>query len=154
MKKTKFIMLFAIIITIATITAFTAFPTLVQDELVTVTGTFTDITRPNITLKADDGSEYLIHIGPIWYWDENKYSINSNSSAEIYGRLVSGKKEIYAYSIKQGGVTIKLADDSGNPLWWNDGKGKNRNNDWGNDQKKGKGNGNRDGSCGNCKCGR
>ena len=144
MKKTKFIMLLAIIV-FAAITAFS-----IQDDKVTVSGTFTDITRPNITLKADDGNEYLIHIGPIWYWNENKYSINSNSSAEIYGKLETGKKEIYAYTIKQDGVTINLADENGNPVWWKDGQGKNRNDNWG----QGRGNGYRDGSCGNCRCGR
>jgi len=145
-------MLIALIISAAALTAFTLIPSQVMDDKVTVTGTFTNLTRPNVTLKTDDGTEYLIHIGPVWFWDENKYSINSNSAAEIYGKLESDKKEIYAYTIKQDGATIKLADDNGNPLWWNNGKGKNRGNEWG--RGPGDGNGYKDGSCGYCRCGR
>jgi hypothetical protein len=95
----------------------------VSTDVVTVKGTFTNITRPNVTLKTSEGTEYLIHLGPYWYWEDNGYSITLNSEAEVYGRLEQGN-EIYAYKITQEGRTIQLVDDSNNPLWWQTKKGK------------------------------
>ena len=131
MKNLKFIIITVILITGIVFAVKSSLAAYGTDDMVTVKGSFTNVTRPNITLKAEDGNDYLIHLGPIWYWEDNNYSLTLNSNVEIYGKLEPGKKEIYAYSIIVDGKTIKLVDDSGNPLWWNDGKGKNRGNGWG-----------------------
>ena len=131
MKKTGLITLFALIISLSILTLRTTLIAGDSDDMVTVKGTFTNVTRPNITLKAEDGSEYIIHLGPIWFWEENKYELTLNTNAEVYGKLKTGVKEIYAHKITMNGTEIKLVDDKGDPLWWKDGKGRNRDDSWG-----------------------
>lgn len=111
------------------------------DDNVTIKGVFTDVTRPVVKFKTDDGTEYQVHVGPYWFWDENKYSLQVNSNAEVFGKKESGSNEIYAFTIMQDGKTIKLVDDNNNPLWWKSGTGNNkgRNDCYGN--RKGRGNG-------------
>ena len=131
MKKIKLIALLAVIISLSVFFLKTALFAADSDDMVTVKGTFTNVTRPNITLKAEDGTDYIIHLGHNWYWEENKYELTLNANAEIYGKLATGTKEIYAHKITVNGIEIKLVDDKGDPLWWKDGKGKNRDNGWG-----------------------
>lgn len=114
------------------------------DDTITLKGVFTDVTRPVVKFKTDDGTDYQVHVGPYWYWEENKYIIQVNSNAEIFGKKEPGLNEIYAFSIIQDGKTIKLVDDNNNPLWWKSGTGNKRNDCPGN--KRGKGNGRCDGS--------
>lgn len=117
------------------------------DDTITIKGVFTDVTRPVVKLKTDDWTEYLVHVGPYWYWEENKYSLQLNSNAEISGKKVSGANEIYAYSVTQDGNTIKLVDENNNPLWWNSKKGNGRNDGWGCRFGRGNGQCDRTGNC-------
>ena len=145
MKNIKKITLFALL-TVVCIFAFKASFADATDDVITVKGVFTNITRPNVTLKSVDGTDYTIHLGPYWYWDDNNYSISLNSDAEIYGKLESGTKDIYAYKITQNDKAIKLVDDDNNPLWWNSNGGKHK----GNRDGWGRGNGKGMGYCNGC----
>lgn len=116
----------------------------IADDTITIKGVFTDVTRPVIKFKTDDGIEYQVHAGPYWYWEENKYTLQVNSSAEITGKKESGLNEIYAFTIIQDGKTIKLVDDNNNPLWWKSGSGNKRYDCPGN--RRGNGNGRCDGN--------
>jgi hypothetical protein len=130
MEKIKFAALFVLFAAISTLLLRDTLLANYSDDKVTVKGTFTNITRPDVTLKAEDGNEYTIHLGPVWYWEENNYFLTLNSEAEVTGRRESGTKNIYAYSVNINGTTIKLVDDNNNPLWWNSDRGKGKG--WGN----------------------
>ncbi len=91
------------------------------NDVQTISGTVTDNVRPCGTLKGDDGSEYTIHLGPIWYWEDNNYELKL-SAVQIKGE-VSGK-DIYPYEIIQDGKTMVFTDDKGVPKWNKDGKGR------------------------------
>ncbi|MBM4157582.1 MAG: hypothetical protein FJ216_02240 [Ignavibacteria bacterium] len=94
------------------------------DNVVTVNGTITNNSRPYAILRGDDNQEYEVHLGPIWYWEQNNYSLDL-SNVTIKGELKNykGKNELYPFEIIQSGRTMKFADDNGVP-YWSGGKGK------------------------------
>lgn len=95
-----------------------------SDNVKTITGTVTDNTRPVGGIKADDGTEYVLHLGPVWYWNQNNYEL-SNNSITVKGNVVekNGKYEIYPFEIVQDGKTMTFADDNGTPKWTQNRKG-------------------------------
>ena len=103
-----------------------------QNDVKTVNGTVTDNVRPCGVFKSDDGKEYKLHLGPVWYWEQNGYELKLNASTQIKGDM--NETDIYPYEITQDGKTMKFTDDKGNPLWSNG-------NGWGN------GNGPGNGKC-------
>lgn len=107
-----------------------------NDNVQTITGTITDNTRPCGFLKADDGNVYRVHLGPVWYWNQNDYAL-ALTNAIIKGNVkeVNGEFNVYPYTITQDGKTMTFADDNGVPKWSN-GKG------WGKGNCRGRGNGN------------
>jgi hypothetical protein len=92
---------------------FTAFS---SGDFQTINGTITDNIRPCGSILTDDGREYKVHLGPIWYWEENKYELKL-SSATIKG-VIDGN-DIYPYEITQDGKTMTFTDEKGNPKWYN-----------------------------------
>jgi hypothetical protein len=106
---------------------FFALTTFSQNNIKTISGTVTDNVRPCGYIKSDDGQEYKIHLGPVWYWNDNNYELKL-SSVQIKG-YIDGT-DIWPYEIIQDGKTMKFADDNGNPLWSN-GKGNKKGNGWG-----------------------
>jgi len=112
--------LIALILVVASATIiFTGFKS--GGDVQTISGTVTDNVRPCGKLTGEDGSEYTIHLGPIWYWEDNNYELKL-SSVQIKGE-VSGK-DIYPYEIVQDGKTMVFTDDKGIPKWNKDGKGR------------------------------
>jgi hypothetical protein len=89
-----------------------------NDNVQTISGTITDNTRPCGFIKADDGKTYKVHMGPIWYWDQNNYAL-ALTNATIKGNLkvVNGENEIYPYVITQDSKTMTFTDDNGIPKW-------------------------------------
>ena len=120
-----------------------------NENLQTISGTITDNQRPSATLKGTDGNEYIVHLGPIWYWNDNNYSLLL-SAATIKGNVKTIKSEyhLFPFTIEQSGNKIILADDNGVPKWGNN-KGKGMRN--GNGYGRGNGNccrnGNGNGNC-------
>lgn len=116
-----------------------------NDNVQTISGTVTDNARPCGFLKADDGKVYRIHMGPVWYWNQNNYAL-ALTTATIKGGVkeINGEYNIYPFTITQDGKTMNFTDDNGIPQWSN-GKGYGKCKCWG----KGNGNGNGWGR-GNC----
>lgn len=90
------------------------------NDPVTLTGSITEVNHPIAIFKAEDGTDYQIHMGPYWYWLNNGYKLN-NETATIKGEVksVNGINELYPVEVIQNGMTIKLTDDNGIPLWAN-----------------------------------
>lgn len=107
------------------------------DNVITLSGNFTSVTHPIATFKGDDGNEYEVHMGPIWFWNENGYELKANNSAQIKGEVkqVQNRYELYPWKITQDNSTIDITDENSVPKWSKGNKGKNF-----------KGNKNRDGN--------
>ncbi|MDZ7289693.1 MAG: hypothetical protein ONB44_10920 [candidate division KSB1 bacterium] len=90
-----------------------------KDEVKTISGTITKVDHPYATLKAEDGKEYQVHMGPYWYWQREKYELKTNEKAQIKGEIdnVKGTLHLYPWEIVQDGKTMKFADDDGVPDW-------------------------------------
>lgn len=108
-----------------------------NSDVQTISGTITNVNHPIATLKTDDGKEYTIHMGPYWFWNDNNYSLSTNTVAEIKGE-VNGT-DIYPWTILQNSKTMTFTDDKGTPKWGNgncpyrdgSGKGRGNGNGWG-----------------------
>ena len=109
-----------------------------NDNVQTISGTVTDNSRPCGFIKADDGKTYKIHLGPVWYWNQNDYAL-ALTTATIKGNVKesNGEYDVFPYTITQNGKTMNFADDNGIPKW-SQGKGNGRGKCWG----RGNGNGN------------
>jgi hypothetical protein len=88
-----------------------------KDNVQTISGTITDIDRPLSSLQADDGTLYKIHMGPYWYWQENKYELKKDVKAVIKAEVKGN--ELYPWEIEQDGNKMYFADDNGVPKWSN-----------------------------------
>jgi hypothetical protein len=133
------------------------------DNVQTVSGSVTDNQRPSGFLKSDDGKTYRINLGPVWFWEQNNFSLEL-SAVTIKGgvREINGEYNIYPFEITQNSKTMTFTDDKGIPKWGNstgmrngNGKGNRGNcrrngdvndNDNGNCCRDGNGNGNRNGN--------
>ncbi|MCX7832723.1 MAG: hypothetical protein N2490_00725 [Ignavibacteria bacterium] len=96
--------------------------TLNPDDVKELNGTIISVNHPIAIFKADDGTEYEVRMGPYWYWIDNNYKLEVNTTATIKGEVNSKYNEIYPFEIIQSGNTIKLADENGLPLWSRGGK--------------------------------
>lgn len=90
-----------------------------KDEVKTITGIVTKVDHPYATLKAEDGKEYQIHMGPLWYWQREKLELKPNVKAQIKGEVEEVKNvyHVYLWEIIQDGKTMALADEDGMPNW-------------------------------------
>jgi hypothetical protein len=111
-----------------------------NENVQTISGIIYDNSRPTSYIKTDDGTYYKIHLGPIWYWNDNNYNLLL-SFAKIKGNVktINGEYHLYPFTIEQDGNKIILADDNGVPKW---GNCKGRNNGTQNGNGHGRGNGN------------
>jgi hypothetical protein len=113
-----------------------------NENVQTVTGTVTDNQRPSGYLKAADGKEYIVHLGPVWYWNDNNYNLLL-SDATVTGNVktVKGEYHLYPFTIEQNGNKFIIADDNGVPKWsFNKSNGNNNGNGRGNCFRNGNGN--------------
>jgi hypothetical protein len=90
-----------------------------QDEVKTINGTVVTVDHPYAALKGDDGKEYQVHMGPIWYWQREQLELKPNAKAQIKGEVeeVKGAYHLYPWEIVQDGKTMALADKDGVPNW-------------------------------------
>ena len=72
-----------------------------------------------------------VHLGPSWYFDQQKVSFAPKDNVEITGSLVTfeGKPAIIAAEVKKGGQTLKLRDANGIPVWAGQGRRQRGNSD-------------------------
>jgi hypothetical protein len=89
------------------------------DDVKTVEGMITKVDHPYATLKAEDGNEYKIHLGPFWFWEHRDYSLKINANAKLKGEVenVKGAMHFYPWEIVQDGRIFTLAGDDGVPSW-------------------------------------
>jgi len=60
-----------------------------------------------------------VHLGPGWYIENQDVKIEPKDMIEVKGSQITyeGKPAIIASEIKKGGMTLKLRDDNGVPVW-------------------------------------
>lgn len=102
-----------------------------KDEVVKVSGTIKSVNHPVAVINGNDGKEYELRMGPVWFWKNNDYKLQTGEKIEISGEIENdnGKSYLYPFVINQNGKEITLADEDGVPVWSRGGRGNNRNND-------------------------
>jgi len=93
-----------------------------NENVQTISGKIYDNSRPTSYMITDDGTYYKVHLGPIWFWNQNNYSIETEA-VKIKGNVKTqnGEYQIYPFTIEQKGFVISLSDDKGVPNWGNNG---------------------------------
>jgi hypothetical protein len=77
-----------------------------------------------LLLKTDKGS-LMVHLGPTWYLDEQKFAVKVGDTLEVTGSQVTlnNQPAIIAREVKANGQIVKLRDDQGLPAWRGMGRG-------------------------------
>ena len=77
-----------------------------------------------LLLKTDKGN-LMVHLGPSWYLDQQKFAVKAGDTVEVTGSQVTlnNQPAIIAREIKANGQTMKLRDDQGIPAWRGMGRG-------------------------------
>jgi len=72
----------------------------------------------HLTVKAD-AAVYEVHVGPMWYLNQQKYSFAKGERIEVIGSNVTfqGADAMIARRIKKGEETWTLRDEQGIPAW-------------------------------------
>ncbi|MFA5111595.1 MAG: hypothetical protein WC443_09330 [Desulfobaccales bacterium] len=75
-------------------------------------------------LKTEKGS-LLVHLGPAWYLDQQKFALKAGDTLKVTGSQVSlnNQPAIIAKEVDANGKTLKLRDDQGIPAWRGMGRG-------------------------------
>lgn len=72
-------------------------------------------------VSADDGTSYIVHVGPAWFVDQQAHTVSTGSDVTVHGRLVSrqdgGPVFLMAREIDLGDGTITIRTDDGRPAW-------------------------------------
>ncbi len=76
-------------------------------------------TGVHLVLKTDKEQEVSVHLGPLWYLENQDVKIEPKDRVEITGSRVTmqGKPAIIAAQVKKGDQTLKLRDEAGVPVW-------------------------------------
>lgn len=71
-----------------------------------------------VLLKTDQGS-MMVHLGPGWYLDEQKFAVKAGDTLEATGSRVTlnNQPALIAREVKVNDKTLKLRDDQGLPAW-------------------------------------
>jgi hypothetical protein len=66
-----------------------------------------------------DREEFPVILGPVWYLEQQKFTLNLGDTAEIRGSRVTVEERPYiiAAEVKKGKKTMKLRDQNGLPVW-------------------------------------
>jgi len=77
-----------------------------------------------LRLKTDKG-DLLIHLGPIWYLDQQKFAVKVGDKLEVTGSQVTlnNQAAIIAKDVMMNGKIMKLRDDQGMAAWRGMGRG-------------------------------
>jgi hypothetical protein len=77
-----------------------------------------------LLLKTDRGS-LMVHLGPIWYLDQQKFALKVGDKIEVTGSQVTlnNQPAIIARDVTMNGRILKLRDDQGIPAWRGMGRG-------------------------------
>ncbi len=94
----------------------------------TFEGTITEIQPGNWENRMSQGVHLLmktntetleLHLGPVWYLEQQNFQIKPNDSLEVKGmRVKRGRQSILIVGeIKKGNQTLQLRDENGYPRW-------------------------------------
>ncbi|MBD2482767.1 hypothetical protein [Planktothrix sp. FACHB-1365] len=94
----------------------------------TIQGTVTEIQGGNRGNRMPHGMYLLIktntetlglHVGPVWYLDQQNFQIQPNDTLEVTGTRVNwgGQQTLMVGEIKKGNQTLQLRDEKGYPRW-------------------------------------
>ena len=77
-----------------------------------------------LVLKTDKGN-LMIHLGPTWYLDQQKFAVKVGDKIEVTGSQVTlnNQPAIIARDVTMQGRVLKLRDDQGIPAWRGMGRG-------------------------------
>ncbi len=72
----------------------------------------------HLVVKTDK-EEVSVHLGPLWYLENQDVKIEPKDTVEIRGSRVTvqGKPAIIAAEVKKGDETLTLRDEAGVPVW-------------------------------------
>jgi hypothetical protein len=100
-----------------------------EAEVVALEGKIKDAKRPMISMDVD-GKEYILHIGPRWYWEDKELTIEEGQTVKVTGVVdeFDDVLHVYPQTVELGGKSIELADEDGVPVWagCEDGRGSHR----------------------------
>lgn len=71
-----------------------------------------------VTVQTDQEAIPVI-LGPVWYLEQQKFTLGSGDSLEVRGSRVTVEERPYliAAEVKKGKKTLKLRDQDGLPVW-------------------------------------
>jgi hypothetical protein len=80
-----------------------------------------------VVLKTDQES-LLVHLGPSWFLDEQKFAVKAGDTLEATGSKVTlnNQPALIAREVKVNGQTLTLRDAQGFPVWRGLGRGPGR----------------------------
>ncbi len=90
-----------------------------------ITGQIVELSFPVATLETEDGQQYLVRLGPWWFWARQGYNLQKGEWVEIRGFLKG--RLLFPRVIHTSKQTIRLRDKVGFPLWrgsWGRGLGR------------------------------
>ena len=95
-------------------------------DLVRLEGIVDTSARSRATLTDDAGTEYRIHLGPLWFYRARGWELSDGDRIEVAGRVetIGGVQHLYARTIRSGEETFELVDEDGSPVWWNERAGR------------------------------
>jgi hypothetical protein len=72
----------------------------------------------HLVVKTDKG-DVSVHLGPLWYLENQDVKIEPKDKVEIKGSRVTvqGKPALIAAEVKKGDETLNLRDEAGVPAW-------------------------------------
>lgn len=86
----------------------------------------TDLADGNSFILSVDSKQYVVEIGPKWYWENEGISIKKGDNLRVTGFIVveHGENTIAAQKITNldTGQSVTLRDNNGQPLWRGHGK--------------------------------
>lgn len=70
-------------------------------------------------LVRTDKETIKVHVGPVWFLEDNNFSFNVNDKVEVKGSRVTydGEEVIIGSNVKNGDKSLALRDDDGIPYW-------------------------------------
>ena len=73
----------------------------------------------HLQLRTNNNETLDVHLGPAWYLQNQDIRIQPKDTIEVTGSKVdfAGQPAMMAASVKKGGMTLRLRDQNGVPMW-------------------------------------
>jgi len=88
------------------------------DETVVLSGTLVEVQPPTATFESE-GTRYIVHLGPTWFWNERGYEIAAGQTVTLHGQVAHEPdgEHLYLHALERGDQAYQFADADGAPLW-------------------------------------